>query len=152
MTSVDRPAKRIPKAHPEEWPSIIAALVGAGATTLFLWSDPGFRPSADLAWAIPGWVALAYLFIQIVCVLVSTNQLRALGILDAVVAIVPVTAAIVTGVEWMLGRLPLSSYQVNVLATMLVVGFGEFLLTIWVRLALNRRSVSVEPSEVITRG
>jgi hypothetical protein len=36
----------------EEWWSILAALVGAGATTFFLWQVPDFRPSSDLAWVV----------------------------------------------------------------------------------------------------
>jgi hypothetical protein len=78
------------------------------------------------------------------CLLVSAAQIRALGVLDTVVAILPVVAAIVTGIEWVLGRLPFSPFQLNVLTTMMVASVGEFLLTMWTRFVLNRRTISVE--------
>jgi hypothetical protein len=36
----------------------------------------------------------------------------------------------------------LSSYQKNTLAVLIVAGASEFLLTIWIRFVLNRRTVS----------
>jgi hypothetical protein len=128
----------------EEWLSILAALVGAGGTTLFLWQVPDFQPSSDISWVIPGWLALAYVLLQMACLLVSATQVRALGVLDTIIAVVPVVAAIVTGVEWVLGRLPFSPFQINVLTTMMVASVGEFLLTMWTRFVLNRRTISVE--------
>ena len=144
MTSAERPVTRERAAHTEEWWSILAAVVGAGATTLFLWQVPDFRPSSDLAWVVPGWLALAYVLLQMACLLVSATQIRALGVVDTIISIVPVVAAIVTGIEWGLGRLALSPFQINVLTTMLVASFGEFLLTMWTRFVLNRRTISVE--------
>jgi hypothetical protein len=129
----------------EEWWSILAALVGAAATTIFLWQVPDFQPSSDVGWVVPGWLALVYVLLQMACLLVSATQVRALGVVDSIVAIVPVVAAIVTGIEWVLGRLALSPFQINVLTTLLVASIGEFLLTMWTRFVLNRRTVSVEP-------
>jgi hypothetical protein len=148
MTSAERPVRKAAAAHAEEWWSILAALVGAGATTFFLWTVPDFRPSGDLAWVVPGWLALAYVLLQIACLLVSAAQIRALGVVDSIVAIVPVVAALVTGIEWALGHLALSPFQINVLATLLVASTGEFLLTMWTRFVLNRRTVSVESGDV----
>jgi hypothetical protein len=148
MTSAERPVRKAAAAHAEEWWSILTALVGAGATTFFLWQAPDFRPSSDWAWVIPGWLALAYVLLQIACLLVSAAQIRALGVVDSIVAIIPVVAAIVTGIEWSLGRLALSPFQINVLATMLVASTGEFLLTMWTRFVLNRRTVSVESGDI----
>jgi hypothetical protein len=146
MTTANQSVRRTRAAHAEEWWSILTALAGTGATTAFLWQAPDFQPSNDLAWLIPGWVALAYLFIQMACLLVSATQIRALGVVDSIVAIVPVVAGLVTGIEWILGRVPLSIFQVNVLATMLVTGGGEFLLTTWARFVLNRRTVGIDTS------
>jgi hypothetical protein len=144
MTTIDRPVRTVRAAHAEEWWSILGALAVAAGITLFLWREPDFEPASGLAWVIPGWIALAYVFVQMACLLVSAAQIRALGVIDSVVAIVPVIAAIVTGVEWMLGRLTLSPFQLNVLATMLIASIGEFLLTIWARFVLNRRTITVE--------
>lgn len=144
MTAAEGHDKRPGAAHMEEWWSILAALAGAGATTFFLWQMPDFQPSSDLIWVVPGWLALAYVLLQMACLLVSATQIRALGVVDTIVAIVPVIAAIVTAVEWSLGRLALSTFQINVLTTMLVASVGEFLLTMWTRFVLNRRTISVE--------
>jgi hypothetical protein len=144
MTTVDRSARRTRAAHVEEWWSILAALAAAGATTAFLWQAPDFEPSSNLAWLVPGWAALAYLFIQMACLLVSATQIRSLGVVDSIVAIIPVVAGLVTGIEWILGRVPLSPFQVNVLATMLITSGGEFLLTTWARFILNRRTVGID--------
>jgi hypothetical protein len=144
MTTVDQSARRPRAAHAEEWWSILAALAGAGATTAFLWQAPDFEPSSNLAWLVPGWAALAYLFIQMACLLVSATQIRSLGVVDSIVAIIPVVAGLVTGIEWSLGRVPLSPFQVNVLATMLITSGGEFLLTTWARFILNRRTVGID--------
>jgi hypothetical protein len=144
MTTADRSVRTTRAAHAEEWWSILSALVAAGATTAFLWETPDFQPSSSLAWLVPGWLALAYLFIQMACLLVSATQIRALGAVDSIVAIIPVVAGLVTGIEWILGRLPLSPFQVNVLATMLITTGGEFLLTTWARFILNRRTVGIE--------
>jgi hypothetical protein len=146
MTTADQSVRRTRRAHPEEWWSILAALAAAGATTAFLWRAPDFEPSSNLAWLIPGWVALAYIFIQMACLLVSATQIRAIGVVDSIVAIVPVVAGLVTGIEWILGRVPLSPFQVNVLATMLITTGGEFLLTTWARFVLNRRTFGIETS------
>jgi hypothetical protein len=80
------------------------------------------------------------------CLLVSATQIRSLGVVDSIVAIVPVVAGLVTGIEWILGRVPLSPFQVNVLATMLITSGGEFLLTTWARFILNRRTVGIDTS------
>jgi hypothetical protein len=146
MTTADRPLRRTRTAHPEEWWSILAALLAGGATTAFLWKVPDFEPSSNLAWLVPGWAALAYLFIQMACLLVSATQIRSLGVVDSIVSIIPVVAGLVTGIEWILGRVPLSAFQVNVLATMLITSGGEFLLTTWARFILNRRTVGIETS------
>jgi hypothetical protein len=144
MTTADPSLRRTRAAHTEELWSILAALLAAGGTTAFLWKAPDFEPSSNFAWLVPGWVALAYLFIQMACLLVSATQIRSLGVIDSIVSIIPVVAGLVTGIEWILGRVPLSSFQVNVLATMLITSGGEFLLTTWARFILNRRTVGID--------
>jgi len=47
-------------------------------------------------------------------------------------------------IEWMLGHLPFSAFQLNALAIMLAASLGEFLLTIWVRFVVNRRTIGID--------
>ena len=60
--------------------------------------------------------------------------------LDSVISIVPVVAGAVTVVEWILGHLQLSPFEIIALASLLVAGLAEFFLTIWIRFVLNRRT------------
>jgi len=50
-------------------------------------------------------------------------------------------AGAVTMIEWILG---LSSFAIIALAALIVAGVAEFLLTIWIRFVLNRRTFAVE--------
>jgi hypothetical protein len=131
-------------AHPEEWISILMALGGAAGSVLFMWLAPGFSPQSHIAWAIPGWIAGAYLFLQILFLLVSATQIRTLGVLDTIVAILPVVAGLVMVAEWLLGHLPLSLFQLNALGLMISTSLGEFLLTVWIRFVLNRRTIAID--------
>ena len=43
-----------------------------------------------------------------------------------------------------MGHLNLSTFQINALATMLAAALGEFLLTVWVRFVVNRRTIGID--------
>jgi hypothetical protein len=133
-------------AHPEEWISILMALGGAAGSVLFMWLVPGFSPESHIAWAIPGWIAGAYLFLQILFLLVSATQIRTLGVLDTIVAILPVVLGLVMVAEWLLGHVRLSLFQLNALGLMISTSLGEFLLTVWIRFVLNRRTIAIDAS------
>jgi hypothetical protein len=135
---------RVRVAHPEETFSILMAIGGAVGLIAFFWLDPTFEPNSHLAWAIPGWLAGAYLLTQILFLLVSATQIRALGVLDSIIAIVPVVAGLVVLIEWLLGHIPLSLFQLNALALMIATSLGEFLLTVWIRFVLNRRTIAFD--------
>ena len=131
-------------AHPEEYLSILMALGGTVASLAFFWLAPSFQPDSHIAWALPGWIAGAYLFLQILFLLVSATQIRALGVFDSIIAIVPVVAGVVMVVEWLLGHLPLSLFQLNALGLLIATSLGEFLLPVWIRFVLNRRTIAID--------
>jgi hypothetical protein len=133
-------------AHPEEYFSILMALGGTAASLAFFWLAPGFQPASGIAWALPGWIAGAYLFLQILFLLVSATQVRALGVFDSIISIVPVIAGVVMVVEYFLGHLPLSLFQLNGLGLLIATSLGEFLLTVWIRFVLNRRTIALDAS------
>jgi len=133
-------------AHPEEWISILMAVGATIGSVLFFWIAPGLSPENHFAWAIPGWVAGAYLFIQILFLLVSATQIRALGVLDSIIAILPVVAGLVMVVEWSLGHLQLSLFQLNVLSLLIATSLAELLLTVWIRFVINRRTIAFGPT------
>jgi hypothetical protein len=137
-------AARANVAHPEEWISILMALGATIGSLAFFWLAPGFQPESHIAWAIPGWVSGAYLFTQILFLLVSATQIRTLGVLDTIVAILPVVAGLVMVAEWVLGHVPLSAFQLNALGLVIATSLGEFLLTVWIRFVLNRRTIAID--------
>jgi hypothetical protein len=73
-----------------------------------------FSPTSDIAWAVPGRIAGGYFFVQMLFLFVSAAQIRALGVLDCVIAILPVVTGLVMLNEWILGNLRFSLFQLNV--------------------------------------
>ena len=139
-----RAAARARVAHPEEYFSILMALGGTVASLGFFWLAPTFQPDSHIAWALPGWIAGAYLFMQILFLLVSATQGKALGISDPIVASFPFVAGLVVVAAWLLGRLPLSHFQLNGLAFLVATTLAEFFLTVWIRIVVNRRAAAVD--------
>jgi hypothetical protein len=137
-------AQRTNVAHPDEWISILLAIGATFGAIVFFWLDPAYQPTSHIAWAVPGWIAGAYLFTQILFLLVSATQIRAIGVLDSFVAILPVVAGLVMAVEWLLGHLALSLFQINAMFMLIATSLAEFLLTVWIRFVINRRTISVD--------
>ncbi len=132
--------------HPEEWFSILLALIATIGGAIFIGYYPGYKPDdagGGVAWAVPVWIGFFYLIIQMTFLLFSASQIRALGVLDSVLAIAPVVAGLVILVQTIISpTFHMSSYQFNSLAVLIVAGASEFLLTIWIRFVLNRRTVA----------
>jgi hypothetical protein len=132
---------RVVTAHPEEWTSILMAIGATIGAVAYFYALPGLSPTDPLVWAIPGWIAGGYLVVQMLFLLVSATQIRALGVLDSILSILPLVAGLVMVVEWMLGHLVLSLFQLNVLALLIATCLAEFFLTIWIRFVINRRTI-----------
>jgi len=142
MTMTDH-ARRA-NTHPEEWFSILLALIATIGGAIFIGYYPGYTPgeSGGVAWAVPVWIGFFYLIVQMTFLLFSASQIRALGVLDSVLAIAPVVAGLVILVQVIISpTFKLSAFQLNSLAVLIVAGASEFLLTIWIRFVLNRRTI-----------
>ena len=131
-------------AHTEEYFSILLALAATVGFAGFLWFLPGLEPQSHFAWAIPGWMAGSYLFLQILFLLISATQIRVLGVVDSIVAILPFVVGLVLVAEWALGHLPLSLFQLNALCLLLATSLAEFLFTVWIRFVINRRTIAID--------
>src|SRR6476620_8265260 len=82
--------------HPEEWFSILLAILATVAAMIFIGYFPHYQPeNGGVAWAVPVWLGFLYLIVQMAFLLFSASQIRALGVLDSVLAIVPVVAGMV---------------------------------------------------------
>jgi hypothetical protein len=134
--------------HPEEWFSILLALIAAVGGWIYIGYFPSYEPERPLLWIVPVWFGLLYLIIQMAFLLMSANQVRALGVLDSVISIVPLVVGLVMVALTIIvpEKLRLSNYQLNTLAVLIVTGGAEFLLTIWIRFIVNRRTLGVGPS------
>jgi hypothetical protein len=140
--SEERRARQSSSTHPEEWFSILLALIGTVAATLYIGYFPTYEPESGGYWVVPVWLGFLYLIIQLVFLLLSANQVRALGVLDSILAIAPVVAGLVILVQTIINKgFHLSNYQLNTLAVLIVAGSAEFLLTIAIRFIVNRRTI-----------
>ncbi len=134
------------RTYPDELFSIALALFATIFAPLYIWWTGGWgNPENHLYWTIPVWTGLIYLIIQMVFLLQSASQIRALGVLDSVVAILPLVAGLV-----MLSlnivdsqNFKYTAYQHNSIAVLIVVSAAEFLLTIWIRFVVNRRTIGL---------
>jgi hypothetical protein len=134
-----------PAPHTEEWFSILLALIGTIGASIFIGYWPDYKPNANgVEWAMPVWFGFFYLIFQMTFLLFSASQIRALGVLDSVLAISPVVAGLVILVQVIIGGdfgHKITTYQLNSLAVLIVAGASEFLLTIWIRFVVNRRTI-----------
>jgi membrane-anchored protein YejM (alkaline phosphatase superfamily) len=141
--------RRRQSTHPEEWFSILLALIATIGGAIFIGYYPLFKPSdtgGGVLWAVPVWLGFFYLIVQMTFLLFSASQIRALGVLDSVLAIAPVVAGLVLLIQTIISpTFHLSSFQLNSLAVLIVAGASEFLLTIWIRFVLNRRTIGFGP-------
>ncbi len=133
------------RAQPEEWLSIILALSITIIAPVYISFVHNWEPEHKIFWTAPLWVGLFYLIFQMAFLLQSASQVRALGVLDSVVAIFPFVVGLVLLALNIVdhSQFSLSSYQLNVLAVLIIVGASEFLLTIWIRFVVNRRTIGM---------
>lgn len=141
MTSTNNEQRS--NTQPEEWLSILLAVFATIGATLFIGYYPHYTPKeAGVIWAIPVWIGFIYLILQMSFLLFSTSRVGALGVLDSILSIIPVVAGLVVLVQTIISKeFSLSTFQFNTLAVLIVAGASEFLLTIWARFVINRRTI-----------
>jgi hypothetical protein len=125
--------------------SIILALVGTVLAISFLWGAPSWEPTVNKPfwYASSVWAGFIYVVVQIVLLLMAPAvDVRTIGVLDSILSIIPVVAGFVTLIVWFIvpERLPLSPFNINLLWVVIIAGAAEFLLTIWIRFVINRRT------------
>ncbi|MGO9544834.1 MAG: hypothetical protein ACLPPF_08580 [Rhodomicrobium sp.] len=130
--------------HLDEWFSIILAVLATIAVPVAITMAKG-EPTSPISWTIPVWIGLIYLIVQMAFLLNSASQVRALGVLDSVIAIFPLVAGLVLLALNIAdhSNFPLSNYQMNALAVLIVASAAEFLLTIWIRFVVTRRTIGL---------
>lgn len=129
--------------------SITLTLTVSALAFLFFRYLPNYTPGPDQNWlrALPGWLSLGYITIQLWLLLDTALRVRAAGIIGAVLAIAPVMTGIIIVVLWSIKYLELSSFQLNALAMLIATGIVEFVSTLWVRHVLLQRGMTVLPDD-----
>ncbi len=130
-----------------EMSSIIMSVGISIAAFVFFKFAPNYTPEYNSIRGLPGWIALGYITIQLWMLLDSALRIRPNSVIDAVLAIAPVVTGIVCGVLWLVDYMPLSLFQLNALAMLVVTGVVEFVSTLWVRNVVLQRGVSVLPHQ-----
>jgi hypothetical protein len=104
-----------------------------------------YRWTPDSEW--PGyalaWIVIGYLAIQLIFLLETVVSVRFTGTIDAVVSIVPFVIGVVALINTEQGVLRLSPFQENALALLLAMSVLDFVVTMWIRFAVNRRTLGV---------
>jgi hypothetical protein len=141
-----RPARR---RISTETASIILTLSVSVLAFVFFKYLPDFMPGPgqNWVWAVPGWLSLGYITIQLWLLLDTALRVRAAGVIGAVLAIAPVMTGIIIGVLWIINYLSLSPFQLNALVMMIATGVVEFVSTLWVRHVLLQRGMTVLPGD-----
>jgi hypothetical protein len=134
-------------AQIEEWLSIILALAATIFAPIAISLTHNWEPENKIFWTMPLWIGLFYLIFQMAFLLrlvSSSDRNVSQGVLDSVVAIFPLVAGLVLLALSIVDSqsFSFSSYQLNELAVLIIVGASEFLLTIWILFVLNRRTVT----------
>jgi hypothetical protein len=132
-----------------EMASIILTLSVSVLAFVFFKYFPDFMPGPgqNWVWAVPGWLSLGYITIQLWLLLDTALRVRAAGVIGAVLAIAPVMTGIIIGVLWIINYLSLSPFQLNALVMMIATGVVEFVSTLWVRHVLLQRGMTVLPGD-----
>ena len=128
-----------------ETSSIILALGVSAASFVFFKYFPDYSPEQPWVFAVPGWLSLGYITVQLWMLLDSALRVRPTSVIDAVLAIAPVVTGIVCFVLVAVDYLHLSWFQLNALSMLVATGVVEFVSTLWVRNVVLQRGVSVLP-------
>ena len=128
----------------DEWVSIFLAVALAGGAAFFFWGMQGWEPTGNWGPYALAWLVLGYLAIQLVALLSSAMDTRRVGILDSVTSLLPVIVGSVVMLDAFRGTSHLSNFQTNALLLMVGTAALDFIVTLWVRFTVNRRSIGLE--------
>jgi hypothetical protein len=123
--------------------SIGSALALAGAATYLFWVVPGWTPTSEWPNYALAWIVIGYLAVQLIFLLETVVSVRFTGMIDAVVSIVPFVIGVVALINTAQGVLRLSPFQENALALLLAMSLLDFVVTMWIRFAVNRRTLGL---------
>jgi hypothetical protein len=124
--------------------SMVTSLMLSGAAAYLFWAMPGWSPQGELAKYALAWIVVAYLGLQLFALLDNAMHVRITGVVDTISAVMPFVVGLLALLNMAQGSLRLSGYQENALALLLAVSALDFVITLWMRFALNRRSLGID--------
>ncbi len=130
--------------HPGEYLSIGSAVLLTCAAAYFFWFVPNWSPTSDWPKYLLAWLVITYTAVQLITLLETVLSVRFTGIVDTILAIVPFVLGLVVLVNTVQGTVQLSGYQVQALYLLLATSLLDFIATLWIRFAVNRRTVGID--------
>ena len=123
--------------------SILSAFGLAAAAAYLFWFMPNYSPTTDWPKYALAWIVIGYLAVQLIALLQTVLEIRLSGILDSVLSIVPFVVGLVALLNAAQGHIELSAFQYQALYLLLATSLLDFLITMWIRFAVNRRTFGV---------
>jgi hypothetical protein len=130
--------------HSGEYISIGSAVLLACAAAYFFWFMPNWNPDSDWPKYLLAWLVIGYIAVQLLTLLETVLSVRFTGVLDTAMTIVPFVLGLVVLVNTVQGTLHLSTYQVHALYLLLATSLLDFMATLWIRFAINRRTLGID--------
>jgi len=130
--------------HPGEYISIGSSLLLACAAVYFFWFVSEWEPTSDWPKYLLAWLVIGYIAIQLISLLETVLSVRLTGMIDTVMAIIPFVVGLVALVNMAQGTLRLSGFQTQALWLLLATSLLDFIATLWVRFAVNRRTLGID--------
>ena len=130
--------------HSGEYFSIGSAVLLTCAAGYFFWFVPNWSPTSDWPKYLLAWLVIAYIAVQLITLLETVLSVRFTGIVDTILAILPFVLGLVVLVNMVQGTVQLSGYQVQALYLLLATSLLDFIATLWIRFAVNRRTVGID--------
>jgi hypothetical protein len=90
------------------------------------------------------WLVIGYTAVQLITLLETVLSVRFTGIVDTVLTIVPFVLGLVALINLVQGTVHLSDYQIQALYLLLATSLLDFIATLWIRFAVNRRTLGID--------
>jgi DMSO reductase anchor subunit len=132
--------------HSGEYLSMGSAVLLTCAAAYFFWFVPNWNPTSDWPKYLLAWLVIGYTAVQLITLLETVLSVRFTGIVDTVLTIVPFVLGLVALVNLAQGTVHLSEYQEQALYLLLATSLLDFIATLWIRFAVNRRTLGIDAS------
>ncbi len=130
--------------HPGEFISVASAVLLTMGAAYFFWLLPDWSPSGDAPKYLLAWMVVAYVAVQLLTLLETVASVRLFGLLDSVTAILPFVTGLVALINSAQGVVHLSEFQMQALYLLLATSLLDFIVTMWIRFVVNRRTVGLD--------